>query len=451
MTKIRIAMSFVLFLLVGGILTYYASTSPQRSVQFSILHTSDIHADFNSTLPDSGIVPQLLYMISQLRKQSHHPMLWIDTGDLLYGPGSGQGRFFGGKIMSDWMRTGKCDIFIPGNHEFDEADSRSFDFIKNCGFKHIVSANLHIPELRVDSYVIYNYDGYKVGVTGLTPHISNPGSQVKVDTDLIATLVPVMAVFQNENVDFIVLGVHQGRFGGDVPLATIVKYYPQIHLVLSGHVHQYNGGEILGRRTFLSQSRSHAEGINENIVKDFTQNVGLMRSPEIEIKYHPVPPICEPSPLLDSFYRLERTFDTPWMCVDTGKSNRYLERKICRAARVKNMAFFIHALLPDTQRIITQRDLLRVFLYDNALWRVELARDSFIELAKDIKISTKQRAYYLRFWKEPKAWILFDSYTYYGRDGKLPLMDAYRADPSLRREKISESIYLFLDSLRDLP
>lgn len=242
---------FVCLLAVFGCPATYADR-PQ-SITLTILHTNDVHGhlfpfDYDTLGADEvsvGGAARRASLIRQIKSSANHPVLVMDAGDIfMRGPISD----LEGAPDMEIMNAVPYDVMTFGNNEFkgNEAanlprpDGRRIiiNCIKQVKFS-VLSANvvdLATGKPVVQPYKIFDYDGVKVGVFGLTTprdfrHPEDWGMNAK---DPVATAKEMVSELQGK-CDLIVALTHVG-FPYDLMLASLV---PQIDVIIGGDSHTW--------------------------------------------------------------------------------------------------------------------------------------------------------------------------------------------------------------------
>ena len=104
-------MQRILFILLT--IVFLAGFRPDASaapVKLTIMQTTDIHGSIGDAKS-----PGLLQIASIV--ESIRPDLWIDCGDLIQG--SFSATMDKGASMAEGLSAAGCDVWVPGNHDFD--------------------------------------------------------------------------------------------------------------------------------------------------------------------------------------------------------------------------------------------------------------------------------------------------------------------------------------------
>ncbi len=236
--------------------------------KITICQTTDIHGFFRKAWeenPEAWLSAATI--IKAERKKAKNNFLLIDCGDTL------QGSFTTlqdqGKTAIDILNDLKYDIWVPGNHDFDfglkTLNLRSSQFKGDA-----IIANIETKENPFLSWKTYNIDNVKIAIIGMTaPNLDdyNWGSKLEgfellsID-NAISKIIPDIMISKP---DIIILASHFGLYGIDKKQANslyyIAKKYPQIELILGGHIHTANKGELVGESTWFAQAEHHAESV----------------------------------------------------------------------------------------------------------------------------------------------------------------------------------------------
>ena len=209
-----------------------------------ILHTNDFHGHplkFNyQGIPDVGGLPAIATVVNQVRSR-HKNVLLLDAGDL--NTGRAESNLF--KAVPDIVGLNYLgyDAMTLGNHEFDNplAILRKQERLARFPF---LSANIRSAnaDLLVRPYVVKRFDGFTVGILGLTLRetkgIGYP-DHVKdlVFEDEVKAARRLVKVLKNK-ADIVIALVHLGIWDnetrGSKRLAAKVK---GIDLIVDGHTH----------------------------------------------------------------------------------------------------------------------------------------------------------------------------------------------------------------------
>ena len=218
---------------------------PDGSFDLYIVHTNDVHGRLEKEDKVIGY-STLSAFLNLLRNKSNGNVLALEAGDFSHG--TNIANFFKGETVYNLLGYMGYDAFTLGNHEF------------NYGLKQLntnlligisrdtvpLSNNIKIGGKRVlPPYRIFNFNGYKVGVIGITtPSTKNQSNPLYVgnidfETNLLSDLQLTVDEVKKEAEFVIVLG-HIGLEAVDengTTSATIVRDVKGIDLFIDGHSH----------------------------------------------------------------------------------------------------------------------------------------------------------------------------------------------------------------------
>ena len=224
-----------------------ASAAP---VKLTIMQTTDIHGSIGDAKS-----PGLLQIANIA--ESVKPDLWIDCGDLIQG--SFSATMDRGASMVDGLNAAGCDVWVPGNHDFDygtETLAKRLGAFRGT----VLAANLKstVTPVKTAEWKIFSRKGVRIAVIGIVPpylglwiapeHLT--GLRLESPDAALERIMPeVMAA----KPDVIVLAIHLGEFiagrlnpdGKFRNMASLSTKYPQIDLILAGHSHQTEPGKRL--------------------------------------------------------------------------------------------------------------------------------------------------------------------------------------------------------------
>ncbi|MBR4125047.1 MAG: bifunctional metallophosphatase/5'-nucleotidase, partial [Victivallales bacterium] len=237
-----------------------------------ILHTTDLHANLTGDEIAPTSFAQLATVLHQLRDDFAGPVLHIDTGDTI--EGSLAGAIDRGPSILKALKQAGCDIWVPGNHEFDFGTQNFLELAKTCPLT-MLCGNLWPrgtpPDERYSTWKMFSCGKARIAVIGLTAsylpnwYLDDFHEAFEVETAVV-TLKRILPDILKEKPDAIILGIHQGLANpqsdprGVNEVTALARLFPEIDLILGGHTHR----AIPGRRTSHSwylQPAAHGEFI----------------------------------------------------------------------------------------------------------------------------------------------------------------------------------------------
>ena len=228
-----------------------------------IVQTTDLHGSV-----DHGRLARTGTLIeNEIRDAGRDHVLWIDCGDLIQGSYA-MTLDHGGEAMIRFLNHFSCDVFVPGNHDFEFGSARLLQLIRSFGGA-VLASNLIWPDAPVKPWKMFRRGGMNTAVIGVTypwlsqkliPPVLGP---VRLP-DVRAQLASVMPEVMRARPDLIVLAVHSSEHGvlaPDFRLYDLIRQYPQIDLVLFGHSHQPEAGKPIGNSSWMMQAPALGGGI----------------------------------------------------------------------------------------------------------------------------------------------------------------------------------------------
>ena len=242
----KILSIFLILVLLAGILPV-VSAAPRT---LTIMQTTDIHGSIGDAK-----TPGLLQIAGIA--ESIKPDLWIDCGDLTQG--SYTASMDDGTSMVDALNAAGCDVWVPGNHDFDygtETLAKRLGAFRGTA----LAANMKstVTPIKTAEWKMFERQNVKIAVIGIVPPYLGLWIEPELLTGLQlespdAALERLMPEIMAAKPDVIVLAIHLGEFiagrlnpdGKFRNMASLSAKYPQIDLILAGHSHQTEPGKRL--------------------------------------------------------------------------------------------------------------------------------------------------------------------------------------------------------------
>ena len=239
--------AILLLIVLSGMFLPSLDATPKR---LTILQTTDIHG----TIGDEKS-PGLLQIAGAVERVK--PNLWIDCGDLTQG--SFSSTIDCGASMVEGLNTAGCDVWVPGNHDFDygvEMLAKRISFFRGTSLAANMKSNVF--SMKTVAWKMFERQGVKIAVIGIVPPYLGlwiePGKLTGLELESPdAALERVMPEVMASKPDVIVLAIHLGEFiagrlnpdGKLRSMASLSAQFPQIDLILAGHSHQTEPGKRL--------------------------------------------------------------------------------------------------------------------------------------------------------------------------------------------------------------
>ena len=227
-----------------------------------IYHTNDTHSrlepiDVNSADKFAGLggYVRRATLVDSLRRVHPNDMLLFDCGD--FSQGTPYYNMYKGEVEVLLMNEMQYNAATIGNHEFDFGLDNMARLFKMANFP-IVCANYDfkgtILEDLVKPYIVFEKEGLKIGVFGLSPRLEGLVSGVNSEGVSYQNPVEVaneiaLKLKQEEKCDLVIclshLGLRPSALNQDSD-QVLVRNTTNIDLVLGGHSHTFmNEPEIV--------------------------------------------------------------------------------------------------------------------------------------------------------------------------------------------------------------
>ena len=240
-------LAILLLIVVPGMFHPVLNAAPKR---LTILHTTDIHGAIGDE-KSPGLL-QIAGAVERIR-----PDLWIDCGDLTQG--SFSSTIDSGTSMVEGLNAAGCDVWVPGNHDFDygvKTLAKRIGIFRGASLAANMKSNTF--PMKTAAWKMFERQGVKIAVIGIVPPYLGlwiePGKLSGLELESPdAALERIMPEVMASKPDVIVLAIHLGEFiagrlnpdGKLRSMASLSAQFPQIDLILAGHSHQTEPGKRL--------------------------------------------------------------------------------------------------------------------------------------------------------------------------------------------------------------
>jgi 5'-nucleotidase / UDP-sugar diphosphatase len=389
--------------------------APARTVDITILHTTDLHGHVWPTTSYEGQTNvggflRCAARIAQIQKEIPSTIL-IDCGDTFQG--AAESYLAKGRLMIDGLNFMQYDAWVLGNHEFDWGPDalRSLHDMVEVPF---LAANIHFNSAgenwlpKIKPYHVLDKEGIRIAVIGLVtpgiPRWSRPyllnGAQFIDSAEALAEIMPAVKA---ERPDIIVVAMHQGhKVRGDDfanQIQKVARTFPEIDIMLGGHSHTPVEDMRIGNVLF-SQAGYHGIWLGrvdlrfDTVEKKVIAKRGMLEVMNDTIPYHEGLLAKWKNELDVSGDKLANVFGETKVELSTvpdkyGQST--MQQLICRAIAEETKAeFVLHGSLGDESippGTLFYRDAWRMVPYENTIGVVNLTPQEI----KDILVENYSR------------------------------------------------------------
>jgi 5'-nucleotidase/UDP-sugar diphosphatase len=227
-----------------------------KTYELTLLHTNDHHGAILPNGGRGGLAEVAAYI--KAVKATNPQVLLLDAGDI--NTGSALSNMFAAEPDILGYNIMGYDAGIFGNHEFDGNQEKLLKQIGLAKFP-FVSSNIKTPDgkyLGGNQYLIKKYDGFTVGIFGLTTLrtkiIASPDKSLTFIDEIEAAREVVDILRNKEKVDIVIGVSHIGNVK-EAPDHTIspevAAAVPGIDIIVDGHSHTYMEAPIKVGSTWI--------------------------------------------------------------------------------------------------------------------------------------------------------------------------------------------------------
>lgn len=254
MKKTLVALTAVVALLLVFGCVSTPERDPNTEYALTILHTNDHHGAILSK-DDKGGLAERATLIKGVRADIENVLL-LDAGDINTGPALSN-MFAAEPDIKGYNLLG-YDAVTFGNHEFDGTHEKLLNQIEMSEFEWISSNITEGNDYIVEPYIIKNYDGFRVGVFGLTTNrtqvIASPDDNLAFIDEVEAAREMVDILTNKELCDIVIAVGHIGDIPESSEHSTSLKIANEvdgIDIFIDGHSQSYFAEPIIENGTII--------------------------------------------------------------------------------------------------------------------------------------------------------------------------------------------------------
>ncbi len=247
-----------------GIEPVVKNAQGDKSFDLFIVHTNDVHGRINEGEDGSMGYAKLSTLLSMARSITDNILL-LDAGDVFHG--TNLANIFSGQTVAELLSIVGYDAVAPGNHDFNYGTERLEEiaaWAEDNGTYRILSANITDEDgyLIFQPYQIYDFNGFKVCVIGLTTPDTKTKSHPKNTegieflNDVVLDNAQYAIDLAHEISDFVIVLGHLGVVpDGETGITSeyVCQNLDGIDLFIDGHSHTVmDGGEVVNGTVITS-------------------------------------------------------------------------------------------------------------------------------------------------------------------------------------------------------
>ncbi|EMR74142.1 5'-nucleotidase/2',3'-cyclic phosphodiesterase-like hydrolase [Thaumarchaeota archaeon SCGC AB-539-E09] len=368
--------------------------------QFTILHSNDMHGDFLAEISGQegdliGGLALLSGYINKVREEEEN-VLYVISGDMVQG--SLIDSEYKGISTIEIMNYLAPDVVALGNHEFDYGLPHLLFLEKMANFP-IVNANLYLKKYNkrlMQPYLILQKAGFDIMFTGIiTEKVMDSikqdelvGSFVSLE-DASREVGKITNAYKNDDIDLTVLLTHIG-FESDIELAGLLKPEWGVDLIIGGHSHTILDKPYEKNGILITQA-----GVGTNQIGRFDITVDDDTNSIIDYTWKLIPindDLAEPDIKLQEYINsFKEEIDRKYNSIISKLAQKLLHPKREEETSLGNLiadsfadTAQCHVMMVGSGSIrskelgpvVTLKDLLNCFPYDDVLTRFEISGDN---------------------------------------------------------------------------
>lgn len=280
-----------------GVTPIVKNTQGDDVFDLFIVHTNDVHARVTAGEDDSVGYAKLATIIKTARSITDN-ILVLDAGDVTHG--TNFANLFNGATVGELLIMSGYDAVAPGNHDFNYGIDNLLalsDEAEAVSDLKVLSANITDENgyLLFQPYQIYDFNGFKVCVIGLTTPDTKTKSHpkntegVEFDNPVVYENAQAAIDLAHEIADYVVVLGHIGTVAdGESGLTStiICENIDGIDLFVDGHSHSVLSGDNYVNGTLIVSAGEYMQniGVVDILVKNgevASENAFLIASSDV--------------------------------------------------------------------------------------------------------------------------------------------------------------------------
>jgi 5'-nucleotidase/UDP-sugar diphosphatase len=221
-----------------------------------LLHTNDHHGTVLPNNDRGGLAERAAYI--KAVRATNPQVLLVDAGDI--NTGSALSNMFAAEpdILAYNLMGYEAGIF--GNHEFDGSQEKLLKQLEDAQFP-FISSNIKTQDgayLGNTPYVVKHYDGFTVGIFGITTLrtriVASPDPSLSFINEIDAAREVVRILRNREKVDLVIGLTHIGdvkEAPDHITSPELAAAVPGIDIIVDGHSHTFMEAPLKAGDTYI--------------------------------------------------------------------------------------------------------------------------------------------------------------------------------------------------------
>ncbi|MDR1862969.1 MAG: 5'-nucleotidase C-terminal domain-containing protein [Treponema sp.] len=372
-----------------------------KTYELTLLHTNDHHGAILPNGGRGGLAEVAAYI--KAVKAVNSQVLLLDAGD--FNTGSALSNMFAAEPDILGYNMMGYDVATFGNHEFDGTQAKLDKQIGQAKFP-FVSSNIKTADGRFlggNQYLIKKYDGFTVGIFGITTLrtkiIASPDKSLTFINEIDAARDAVNILRNREKVDIVIGITHIGDIKeapDHVISPELAAAVPGIDIIVDGHSHSYMAKPVKVGNTYIVSANEWGKYVGHGRLS--VQNGKLVSFDWAPVEIAPEPEVVKMlAPFIEEANKSLR--EVVGQAAETfvfgNRLTRYQETALGNMITDANVWYFktvynqsvdfafhnggnIRAELP--QGDITQEKILTILPFENYLYIITLKGSEILEL-----------------------------------------------------------------------